>query len=109
MKLTTNYIIYLNEDNKVQCAKCRLTGRFVKRVNAQTEYNLEYVYKLTFKGFISFMFTALFILFTYKSVKISDEQKLESLEVEMFKAYQEKDFLKFNVLNAKRYEMEYGL
>ena len=42
MKLTTNYIVYLNADNKVQCAKCRLTGRFVKRVIAQLEYEKEY-------------------------------------------------------------------
>lgn len=42
MKLTTNYIVYLNADNKVQCAKCRVTGRFVKRVIAQTEYIKEY-------------------------------------------------------------------
>lgn len=109
MKLTTNYIIYLNGDNKVQFAKCRMTGRFVKLSLAQAEYDLEYVYKLTFKGFISFMFTALFILFTYKSVKLTNEQKLQSLEVEMFKAYQEKDFLKFNILNAKRFELEYGV
>ena len=42
MKLTTNYVVYLNADNKVQCAKCRITGRFAKRVIAQTEYEKEY-------------------------------------------------------------------
>lgn len=42
MKLTTNYIVYLNELNKVQCAKCRVTGRFVKRSVAQMEYIKEY-------------------------------------------------------------------
>ena len=42
MKLTTNYIVYLNADNKVQCAKCRVTGRFVERVMAQLEYEKEY-------------------------------------------------------------------
>ena len=54
MKLTTNYIVYLNADNKVQCAKCRLTGQFVKRAVAQLEYDFEYVY--IFKGFFAFMF-----------------------------------------------------
>lgn len=44
MKLTTNYIVYLNELNKVQCAKCRVTGRFVKRSIAQLEYKNEYNY-----------------------------------------------------------------
>ena len=42
MTLTTNYIVYLNADNKVQCAKCRVTGRFVERVMAQLEYEKEY-------------------------------------------------------------------
>ena len=58
MKLTTNYIVYLNADNKVQCAKCRLTGRFVKRACAQMEYEKEY-------GFFAFStFAMLVILFT---------------------------------------------
>ena len=58
MKLTTNYIVYLNADNKVQCAKCRVTGRFVKRVIAQMEYEKEY-------GLFDFStFAMLAILFT---------------------------------------------
>ena len=58
MKLTSNYIVYLNELNKVQCAKCRVTGRFVKRVVAQMEYEKEY-------GFFNFSILALLvILFT---------------------------------------------
>lgn len=44
MKLTSNYIVYLNEDNKAHCAKCRTTGRFVKRSIAQLEYENEYNY-----------------------------------------------------------------
>ena len=58
MKLTTNYIVYLNADNKVQCAKCRVTGHFVKRAVAQLEYEKEY-------GFFDFSTLAmLVILFT---------------------------------------------
>ena len=58
MKLTTNYIVYLNVDNKVQCAKCRVTSRFVKRAVAQMEYEKEY-------GFFAFSILALLvILFT---------------------------------------------
>lgn len=58
MKLTTNYIVYLNADNKVQCAKCRVTGRFVKRAVAQLEYEKEY-------RFFAFSILALLvILFT---------------------------------------------
>ena len=58
MKLTSNYIVYLNDSNKVQCAKCRVTGRFVKRALAQLEYEKEY-------GFFAFSILALLvILFT---------------------------------------------
>ena len=58
MKLTTNYVVYLNADNKVQCAKCRVTGRFVKRACAQTEYEKEY-------GLFDFsILTLLVVLFT---------------------------------------------
>ena len=58
MKLTTNYVVYLNDSNKVQCAKCRVTGRFVKSAIAQTEYEKEY-------GFFAFStLSMLVILFT---------------------------------------------
>ena len=71
MKLTTNYIVYLNADNKVQCAKCRVTGRFVKRAVAQLEYEKEY-------GFFAFsILTLLVILFNmYLSTVL---YKLESV------------------------------
>ena len=62
MKHTTNFIVYLNDEGKVYCAKCKMTGRFVKRAIAQDEYALEYNYKLTFKSFVSFMFTVFYIL-----------------------------------------------
>ena len=55
MKLTTNYIVYLNADNKVQCAKCRVTGRFVKRAVAQMEYEKEY-------GLFDFSILALLVI-----------------------------------------------
>ena len=58
MKLTSNYIVYLNDSNKVQCAKCRVTGCFVKRAVAQLEYEKEY-------GFFAFsILTLLVTLFT---------------------------------------------
>lgn len=56
MKLTTNYTVYLDEANKVYCAKCLKSGRFVKRAMAQAEYEKEY-------GFFTFsLFTMLLIL-----------------------------------------------
>lgn len=57
MKMTSNYIVYLDESNNVCCAKCLKTGRFVKRAMAQIEYEKEY-------GFYSFsLFTMFLILF----------------------------------------------
>ena len=71
MKLTKNYIVYLNADNKVQCAKCRVTGRFVKRVMAQLEYEKEYG---------SFAFSTLSMLVTLFTVYLSNVlHKLESV------------------------------
>lgn len=55
MKLTSNYIVYLDEANKVYCAKCLKTGRFVKRVTAQIEYEKEY-------GFYSFSLFTMFLV-----------------------------------------------
>ena len=55
MKLTSNYIVYLDEANKVYCAKCLNTGRFVKRAIAQNEYSLEY-------GFYSFSLFTIFLV-----------------------------------------------
>lgn len=55
MKLTSNYAVYLDESNKVYCAKCLKSGRFVKRVIAQNEYEKEY-------GFYSFSFFTMFLV-----------------------------------------------
>ena len=75
MKLTTNYIVYLNADNKVQCAKCRVTGRFVKRVMAQLEYEKEY-------GF--FAFSTLSMLVTLFTVHFSNVMsKLENMLIKI--------------------------
>ena len=75
MKLTKNYIVYLNADNKVQCAKCRVTGRFVKRVIAQLEYEKEY-------GFFAFSTLAmLVILFTVHLSNVMS--KLENMLIKI--------------------------
>ena len=55
MKLTSNYIVYLDESNNVYCAKCLNTGRFVKRAIAQNEYEREY-------GFYSFSLFTMFLI-----------------------------------------------
>ena len=98
MKHTTNYIVYLNSDNKVHSARCKITGRFVKRVVAQNEYNLEYVYKVTFKGFISFMFTVFLFLLSFKQMK-KTAYKLDQLNNEMLLSLQQNDFNRINGFN----------
>ena len=75
MKLTSNYIVYLNDSNKVQCAKCRVTGRFVKRVIAQTEYEKEYG---------SFAFSTLSMLVILFTVYLSNVlHKLENMLIKI--------------------------
>ena len=75
MKLTTKYIVYLNADNKVQCAKCRVTCRFVKRVIAQTEYEKEYG---------SFAFSILALLVVLFTIYLSNVMnKLENMLIKI--------------------------
>ena len=78
MKLTTNYIVYLNADNKVQCAKCRVTGRFVKRACAQVEYEKEY-------GF--FVFSTLSMLVILFTVHLSNVMIKIALSLDDVKRY----------------------
>ena len=75
MKLTSNYIVYLNADNKVQCANCRATGRFIKRACAQLEYEKEY-------GL--FDFSILTLLVTLFTVYLSNVlHKLENMLIKI--------------------------
>lgn len=106
MKYTTNYIVYLNDQGKVHSARCKTNGRFVKRAIAQNEYELEYVYKVTFKGFISFMFTVFFILLSFKQVK-KTAYKLDQLNNEMTKAFQQNHFNKINALQNEVYSLKF--
>ena len=106
MKLTSNYIVYLNDSNKVQCAKCRLTGRFVKRSIAQNEYSLEYSYKVTFKSFIAFMFTVFYVLLSIKQAK-KLQNKIIVLNIELKKALQQNDFNKINTLQNEIYSLKF--
>ena len=75
MKLTTNFIIYLNADNKVQCAKCRVTCRFVKRAVAQLEYEKEY------GSFAFSILSMLVILFTVHFSNVMS--KLENMLIKI--------------------------
>ena len=105
MKLTTNFIVYLNADNEVHCAKCRLTGRFVKRAIAQNEYSLEYNYKVTFKSFIAFMFTVFYVLLSIKQAK-KLQNKIIVLKAELKKALQQNDFKLISKLQSDLYSVK---
>ena len=105
MKLTSNFIVYLNEQNKVHCAKCRMTGRFIKRAIAQAEYELEYSYKVTFKSFIAFMFTVFYVLLSLKQAK-KLQNKLIVLNAELKKALQQNDFKLINKLQSELFSVK---
>ena len=105
MKLTTNFIVYLNADNEVHCAKCRLTGCFVKRAIAQNEYSLEYNYKVTFKSFIAFMFTVFYVLLSIKQAK-KLQNKIIVLKAELKKALQQNDFKLINKLQSELFSVK---
>ena len=100
MKLTTNFIVYLNAENRVHCAKCRKSGRFVKRTIAQAEYTIEYSYKATIKSFIAFMFTVFYVLLSIKQAK-KMQNKIIVLNAELKKALQQNDFKLISQLQSE--------
>ena len=106
MKLTSNFIVYLNEQNKVHCAKCRKSGRFIKRAIAQAEYELEYSYKVTFKSFIAFMFTVFYVLLSIKQAK-KLQNKIVALNAELKKALQQNDFKLISKLQSDLFSLKY--
>ena len=61
MKLTSNYIVYLDESNNVYCAKCLKSGRFIKRAIAQAEYEKEYSF-FNFSLFTMFLILVIMYL-----------------------------------------------
>ena len=105
MKLTTNFIVYLNADNEVHCAKCRITGRFVNRAIAQNEYSLEYSYKVTFKSFIAFMFTVFYVLLSIKQAK-KLQNKIIVLNAELKKALQQNNFKLISKLQSELFSVK---
>ena len=101
MKLTTNFIVYLNAENKVHCAKCRLTGKFIKRAIAQAEYNLEYAYK---RSLVTLL--VMFAMFLWDSLKVSKMSlqrdircDIQAINEAMRIAYKQHDYILFKQLN----------
>lgn len=85
MKLTTNYIVYLDESNNVHCAKCLKTGRFVKRAIAQNEYEKEY----SFYNFSLFtMFLILVIMYLSNlALQVENVMKKVALNLDQVMTY----------------------
>lgn len=106
VKYTTNYTCYLNEDNMVHCAKCRATGKFVKRAIAQKEYITEYAYKRPLLALL-IMF-AMFLCDSLKGSKMSLECDIQAINKAMHIAYKQQDYILFKQLNRKRFELING-
>lgn len=104
MKLTTNYIVYLNEQGDVHCAKCRITGHFVKRAIAQAEYSLEYTYS-TLELLLSVitmlvMYVTMIIAEWLDKFNVYDDSY--TLENQINEAYLANDWMTFKRLNNER-------
>lgn len=111
MKLTTNYIVYLNEQGDVHCAKCRITGNFVKRAIAQAEYSLEYTYST-----LELLLSVITMLVMYVTMIVTErlnkfnvyndqyisENHVYTLENQINKAYLTSDWMTFKRLNNER-------
>lgn len=102
---TKSFNVYLNNDAIVS-AKCRTTGRFVKRAIAQVEYDLEH--ENLFKGFYSFMF----FIFVSISLLVS-HKRLERIVNQIKALNDEKEslckidrFRRIRILNCKIRELE---
>lgn len=102
---TKSFNVFLN-NGAIVSAKCRATGRFVKRVVAQVEYDLEH--ENLFKGFYSFMF----FIFVSISLLIS-HKRLERIVNQIKALNDEKEslckidkFRRIRILNCKIRELE---
>ena len=103
IKYTTHYICYLNENNMVHCAKCRITGKFVKRAIAQNEYSLEYSVVSTYFSFFYMLY--MFIAMLLNKPKSSVYDELTTLNKAMNIAYKQHDYVLFKQLNRQRFEL----
>lgn len=122
IKYTTHFICYLNEANMVHCAKCRKTGKFIKRSIAQDEYLIEYYPEYSTEYAYKRSLVALLIMFamflwdSLKGSKMSlqcegqrvPSCKLQAINKAMQTAYKQHDYVLFKQLNRKRFELING-
>lgn len=102
---TKSFNVFLN-NGIIVSAKCRSTGRFVKRAVAQLEYDSEY--ENLFKGFYAFMF----FIFVSISLLVSHKRKervfnqIKALNDEKESLCKIDRFRRIRILNCKIRELE---
>lgn len=102
---TKSFNVFLN-NGIVVSAKCRSTGRFVKRAIAQIEYDLEQAN--LFKSFYSFMFfifTSISFLISHKRMERIVNQ-IKALNDEKESLCKIDKFRRIRILNCKIRELE---
>lgn len=114
IKYTSNYICYFSAMHKLSCAKCRVTGRFVKLSIANAEYNIEYTYTSSYKAILALLAMLWCIcIIKPKQVATSDLERLSneiaSLNNAMRIAYSNCDYVLFSKLNRQRFELIRGI
>lgn len=107
MKQTTNFYVYIDENNAVYCAKCRVTGKFIKSAVAQAEYSAEYVYKRSLWVLLT-MF-ALFLIKGFSSRKMSLQCELDTIDKASRVACCNCDYVLFRQLDRQRCDSKLGL
>lgn len=114
IKYTSNYICYFSAMNKMQCAKCRVTGRFVKLSIANAEYDAEYSYTSSCKAILA-MLVMLWCIYIIKPKKADTSEMshsgndIECLNNAMRIAYFNCDYIIFSKLNRIRFELIKGI
>ena len=108
IKYTSNYICYFSAMHKLTCAKCRVSGRFVKLSIAQAEYDIEYVYKSSYKAILALL-VLLWCIYIIKP-KQAATSEMSSLSNDVASlAYSNCDYTLFSKLNRIRFELIKGI
>lgn len=113
MKKTTNYDVYLNENGLVHCARCRLTGKFIRRDVAQFEYDKEYAYEhapliTLIVLFVWWVVSCLKQVVAYADSFAPQAQTIEQVEGLILQAYQSGDDAQLFKLYGERYKLTQG-
>lgn len=114
IKYTTNYICYFSAMHKLSCAKCRVSGRFVKLSIANAEYDIEYAYTSSYKAILA-MLVMLWCICIIKPKKAATSEMshsgndIDRLNNAMRIAYSNYDYVLFSKLNRQRFELIKGV